>query len=282
MKIIFSKKCLEYDSPGHPESPERVRSTYEYLKEKNFEFIEPQPANQDDILLVHSKNLIERVKTLDFFDPDTPTIANIFAYACLSAGASIKAMELSLDNEPAFSLMRPPGHHAGKSFLGGFCYFNNIAIAAQKAVLKGLKVAILDIDCHHGNGTQDIFLGKENVLYVSLHQVPLYPGTGKKPERNCLNFPLRPHTQEEKYLETLKLALAEIKKFSPAFLAISAGFDTYQNDPLAQMGLEIGSYRNIGKLISQTQIPCFCVLEGGYSPDLKYSIWEFLEGLKSI
>lgn len=279
MKIIFSKKCLEYEAAGHPESPQRLESTYDYLKEKGFEFIEPLPATEKDILLAHTSGLLRQVKNLDFFEPDTPALPNIFDYACLSVGAAIRAMELSINSEPAFSLMRPPGHHAAGAFLGGFCYFNNLAIAVKKALVLDKKIAILDIDCHHGNGTQDIFLGERGVLYVSLHQTPLYPGTGLKSEKNCLNFPLRPLTKEEDYLKTLKCALNEIKDFSAELLAVSAGFDTYCEDPLANMGLEISSFRKIAELIKAARIPYFCVLEGGYSPQLKDCIYGFVEGL---
>ena len=276
MEIIFSKKCLEYESLGHPESPLRVKTSYEYLKEKGFGFLEPEPAKEEDIRIVHTKELIGSVKNLDFFDADTPALAGIFDYACLSAGAAIMAMELSLSGKPAFSLLRPPGHHAGRNFLGGFCYFNNLAVAVQKAILLGKKVAILDIDCHHGNGTQDIFLGRKDALYVSLHQVPLYPGTGLKSDKNCLNYPLKPGTGEKEYLDKLKEAILKIKKFSPDLLGISAGFDTYKDDPLTDIGLEIESYGKIKELIVASNIPYFCVLEGGYSFDLQYCIYEFL------
>lgn len=277
MEIIFSKECLEYESRGHPESPQRVKSTCEYLKEKGFSFVKPRPAGEEDLLLAHTKELIEGIKNLNFFDADTPLLPEIFAYARLSVGAAIMAMELSLKGEPTFSLLRPPGHHAGKNFLGGFCYFNNLSVAVQKAILLGKKVAILDIDCHHGNGTQDIFLGKKDVLYVSLHQVPLYPGTGLKADRNCLNYPLKPGTGEKEYLAILKEAILEIQKFSPDLLAISAGFDTYKDDPLTDIGLEIVSYGKIKELIVAAGLPYFCVLEGGYSPELKYCIYEFLK-----
>lgn len=279
MKIIFSKRCLEYESKGHPESPRRILSTYEYLKENAFQFQEPRPASEEELLLVHSQRLLARIKNLDFIDPDTPALPDIFDCARLSVGGAIKAMESSLEGEPAFSLMRPPGHHATKDSLGGFCYFNNIAVAVQKALLLGKKAAILDIDCHHGNGTQDIFLNKENVLYVSLHQVPLYPGTGLESYKNCLNYPLTAGTTEEKYLDTLKDALMEIKSFSPGLLAISAGFDTYKDDPLTNMDLGIDFFKKIAELIVLMKIPYFCVLEGGYSPQLKYCIYEFLSGL---
>jgi len=276
MKIVFSEKCLQYNALGHPESPLRVKSTYIYLKEKGFSFVNPDPVSEEELLLVHSPELIASVKNLDFSDADTPRLEGMFEYASLSAGAAVVAMKLCLEGENAFSLCRPPGHHAGRNFLGGFCYFNNIALAVQKAVNSGKRAAILDIDCHHGNGTQDIFLNKPGVLYISLHQSPLYPGTGLSSEGNCLNYFLSRGTGENEYLDIIKEALVKIKEFSADIIAISAGFDTYKADPLAQMGLDITSYGKIHDLIKACKIPYFSVLEGGYSRDLKNCVYEFL------
>jgi acetoin utilization deacetylase AcuC-like enzyme len=250
------------------------------LKEKGFEFIEPLACTEEDILLMHSKDLLEKVKNLDFFEPDTPALPDIFNYASLSAGAAIQAMELSLrEKRPYFSLMRPPGHHAGKDKLGGFCYFNNIAVSVKKALLQNKRVAILDIDVHHGNGTEEIFRGKANVLYVSMHQVPLYPGTGLESSGNCLNYPLIPGTEEGIYITVFREALVKIKDFSPDLIAISAGFDTYKADPLANIKLEIQTYQKINQLINTLNIPYFCVLEGGYSEELKDCVLAFVSGL---
>ncbi|MCX7778963.1 MAG: histone deacetylase family protein [Patescibacteria group bacterium] len=281
MKIIFSPKCLEYHAFGHPESPTRVKSCLEFLKKKNFEFIEPSIASEKDLLLVHTPRLIDEVKNEKISDLDTPNIKGIFNYALLAVGGAIMAMEIALGGEKAFSLMRPPGHHAGQDFCGGFCYFNNIALAVRKSLERIKRVAILDLDCHHGNGTEDIFLGKQNVLYISLHQSPLYPGTGLEPYLNCLNFPLPPKTEEKEYLTTLDLALKKISEFSPQLLAISAGFDTYKKDPLTYFGLEKESFRKIGQKISRFNLPTFAVLEGGYSRDLPSCLYNFLIGLEN-
>ncbi|MCM8801259.1 MAG: histone deacetylase [Candidatus Omnitrophica bacterium] len=279
MKIIFSQRCLEYEVLGHPESPQRIRLAYNFLKEKGFEFIEPRPCSEEDIILAHSRSLLEKVKNNQIFDPDTPNILDIFKYACLSVGSAILAQEICLtENSKVLSLMRPPGHHAGYEQLGGFCYFNNIAIAIKKALQKVNKAVILDLDCHHGNGTQEIFLGNKNILYVSLHQVPLYPGTGLRSEKNCLNYPLPPGTQEEEYLKTLRQALERIKEFKPEIIGISLGLDTYEKDPLANLKLKFSSYHKIGFLINRLEIPSFAVLEGGYSADLGRCIYEFILG----
>lgn len=279
MIIITSEECTEYSSPGHPECPERIKLTLQYLKEKNYKFIDAKPCTEEEILLVHSKRLLEQVRSGNFFEPDTPSIKNILHYARISAGAAILAMEYAVNGEPAFSLTRPPGHHASTENLGGFCYFNNIAIAVKKYMQRNNKrVAILDIDCHHGNGTEEIFFGNENVLFISLHQYPLYPGTGRISRKNCLNFPFPPNTSEKEYLLILKKALDEIEKYKPDLLALSVGFDTYKGDPLTQTSLDIESYYKISKMISELGINRFAVLEGGYSKDLPQCVWQFLEG----
>ena len=278
MKIIFSPQCLKYENPGHPESPLRVKLAYQFLKQKGLTFIEPAPCKEEDVLAVHSQGLLDAVQSGQFSDADTPNLKGIFEHASLAAGSAIQAQERALKGENAFSLMRPPGHHAGKDTLGGFFYFNNIAIAMKKALKKVKKGAFLDLDCHHGNGTQDIFLGNERVLYVSLHQSPLYPGTGLESEENCLNYPLPAGTDGKRYLATLAQALKNIKAFDPELLGISLGFDTYREDPLTNFGLEIAAYRDIGALIKELSIAGFGVLEGGYSQRLGECILEFLSG----
>ena len=138
---------------------------------------------------------------------------------------------------------------------------------------------LIDFDCHHGNGTQDIFLGKQNVLYVSLHQSPLYPGTGLTSEGNCLNFPLPAGTDEPAYMTAFSKAIEAIYRFAPDLVAVSAGFDTYKGDPLAALYLEKSTYEKIGKAIRELGKPLFAVLEGGYSDDLPECIHNFLNGL---
>jgi acetoin utilization deacetylase AcuC-like enzyme len=278
VKIIFSKKCLEYSQPGHPESPERVRAIYEYLKDK-FEFVPPGRIEEEDILLVHSETLLESVKTGRFYDADSPNYPDIFRFAMLSAAGAVTGCDIALNGDLSLSLLRPPGHHAGRSFLGGFCYFNNVAVAVARALQHVGKVAIIDFDCHHGNGTQDIFLSNEKVLYVSLHQSPLYPGTGLASDRNCLNFPLPSGTDEPRYMAAFGKAVDEINKSEPDLIAVSAGFDTYKDDPLTGLRLDKSTYEKIGKAIAELNKPTFAVLEGGYSSDLPECVYQFLNGL---
>ncbi len=282
MKIFYSPKCLEYSQPGHPESPERVETTYNFLKKKGYDFTEPEPCKDEDILLAHSQKLLDSIKKEGFFDFDTPSFSGIFDLAKLSAGSAIDAaMHCLTQEEKAFSLMRPPGHHATRNDLGGFCYFNSIAIASLKAKEIIGKVAIVDFDCHHGNGTEDIMLGKKDFLYLSLHQSPLYPGTGLRSRENCINYPLLARTSPEHYLTVLAEGLKEVEKFKPDLLAISAGFDSYKLDPITSLSLEQETYGEIGRMLSALKTPTFAVLEGGYSRDLAECVYQFLAGLEA-
>ncbi|MCJ7431029.1 histone deacetylase [Candidatus Bathyarchaeota archaeon] len=259
-KIVFSEKCLAYGS-WHVEGPERVRKAYEVLKERGYEFLEPEPASEEDLLRVHDGEYVWMLKKGLIEDGDTPAYENIFEYAKLSAGGAILAAEVK-----GFSIMRPPGHHAGRNgaALGantrGFCYLNNIAIAVRHL---GKPTLILDIDGHHGNGTQEIFFGDDRVMYVSLHRHPHYPGTGAVSEANCLNFPLWGDCGDEVYLETLDGALGMVDVGRFEVVAVSAGFDTHMGD-LASLGLTEKGYREIGKRIAALKKPTFFVLEGGY------------------
>ncbi|UCG61105.1 MAG: histone deacetylase family protein [Candidatus Zixiibacteriota bacterium] len=279
VKIIYSKKCLEFGQPGHPESPERIRSIYEHLKD-DCEIVQPMAATEADILSVHTADLVQQVKSGRFYDADTPAYSDIFSYALLAAGGALTATELMLGGTLSMSLMRPPGHHAGKGFLGGFCYFNNVAIAVVRALNDIDRVAIIDFDCHHGNGTQDIFVGHDRVLYVSLHQSPLYPGTGFRSELNCLNYPVMAGSGEVEYLDELDRALDEVSDFEPGVVAVSAGFDTFKEDPLTNVVLDVGTYEKIGDRIKSLGKPILTVLEGGYSEKLAECVSSYLKGLE--
>ncbi|MGD9131196.1 MAG: histone deacetylase [Candidatus Bathyarchaeota archaeon] len=262
MKIMFSEKCLEYSWPGHIERPERVRKALDQLRQ--YEFVEPKPASQQDLLAVHSREYVDWIKNAQpgsYLDGDTPAPENIYEYALLSAGSALLAAQ-----NHGFSLMRPPGHHAGRNgrAMGastlGFCYFNNIAIAVKKLDLPTL---ILDIDGHHGNGTQEIFQGDPKVTFVSFHRHPTYPGTGLTSQGNCLNFPLPYSAGDSLFLETLEQALSQVDMENVEVVAISAGFDAHQGD-LASLGLTYEGYREIGRRVGALGKPVFGVLEGGY------------------
>lgn len=272
MKIIFDEKILNYK--GTLGNPERLIYAYEFLKNK-YSFIKPDDKIKFPV--VHTKELIQKIKERNFFEPDSPAYENIFEWAMLAVNSAITAQKIQ-----GFSLSEPPGHHAGKNFLGGFCYFNNLAEAVQRSKLKTL---ILDIDGHHGNGTQNIFENSEDVFYISLHRFPLYPGTGLKSGKNFLNYPLPANCGEKIYLETLKKAIQKAKKiFRFEQIAISAGFDTHQGD-LASLGLQEKSCYKIARVIKQlakeTNSQTFAVLEGGYTKQLGNLIHEFIKGLKN-
>ncbi|MDH5689936.1 MAG: histone deacetylase [Candidatus Bathyarchaeota archaeon] len=263
MKIIFSEKCLEYSWPGHIERPERIRKALELIR-RQYEFLEPKTASQQDLLSVHSREYVDLIKNAEagsYLDGDTPAPQNIYEYALLSAGAASLAAQ-----ENGFSLMRPPGHHAGRNgrALGvatlGFCYFNNIAIAIKKL---GRSTLILDIDGHHGNGTQEIFQGDQKVTFISLHRYPTYPGTGFRSQGNCLNFPLSYSAGDSLYLKTLEQALSQVEMANIEVVGISAGFDAHEGD-LASLGLTSDGYREIGRKVGALEKPVFGLLEGGY------------------
>ena len=268
MLIVYSPLCLEYDTPGHPESPDRVRRMHDVLKEHGFRFIQAEPAAKEDILLVHAPEHFRKIESKDYFDIETPPID--IKFPLMAAGVTIKASQ-----ELGFALTRPPGHHAGRNSQEGFCYFNNIAVAVRKL---GKRTAILDLDTHHGNGTQEIFIGEQDVVYISLHQSPLYPMTGLRSERNCHNFPLFPETKESEYMKTLAKALEIVEHFKPEVLALSMGFDTFKGDPLAGQQVTEKGYGKIGKMVSALNIPTFIALEGGYSDKTGELCRSFLSG----
>ena len=263
----------------HIEGPQRVKLAHEYLMEKGYGFVEPEPAGEDDLLLVHDGDYLWNLKKGMVEDGDTPAYDNIYEFARLAAGGAMLAAKTC-----GFSLMRPPGHHAGVfgAALGvstrGFCYLNNIAIAV-KTLRK--STLILDIDGHHGNGTQEVFQGDPKVGYISLHRYPHYPGTGFRSEGNCLNFPLSADVGEARYLETLDKALRMISERSFELVAVSAGFDTFSGD-LASLGLSEHSFFEIGRRISEMGKPTFFVLEGGYMGEIVGKGIDFLlEGFDS-
>jgi acetoin utilization deacetylase AcuC-like enzyme len=277
-KIVFSEKCLGYGQL-HIENPERVRKAAEILKEEGYEFVVPEPASEDDLLRVHDMEYVWNLKKSLVEDPDTPAYDNIYEFARLSAGGAILAAKVN-----GFSIMRPPGHHAGTfgaalgAYTRGFCYLNNIAVAVKHLDKSTL---ILDIDGHHGNGTQEIFFGDKRLMYVSLHRHPNYPGTGAVSEGSCLNFPLPPDCGDEVYLRTLDEALNKVDVGRFEVVAVSAGFDQHAGD-LASLGLTNDCYGQIGKRIAALRKPTFFVLEGGYNGEnVGKDIDQLLKGVNS-
>jgi acetoin utilization deacetylase AcuC-like enzyme len=284
VKIITDGHCAGYSRYGHPERPARITATVGRLKNQNeipIEWIAPTKASDKQILRAHAPETLARLKIPRDFDADTPFFENISDYARASVAAALDALKSAQSGENVFSLMRPPGHHAMREQSMGFCYLNNIAIAVLEAVATGTKrVAVFDFDVHHGNGTEDILLNKPGVAFFSVHQHPCYPGTGAaNVGKNCFNYPVAPSAPRETYRAMLARALDELKNFRPDLVAVSAGFDAYARDPLAQGALLAEDFFWLGKELCALKIPFFSLLEGGYSRDLPELIFAYLKGV---
>ncbi len=272
---------------GHPEQPDRVTVVIDNLK-KNKRLLWDKPCNVDEkyLHITHSKNYIFDVKEkfpkkgLVFLDGDT-IISPGSKKASIDAVGSIISSIDGIENKKydnAFCAVRPPGHHAEKNKAMGFCIYNNVAVGANYLIdkYKYNKIAIIDFDVHHGNGTQDIFYENEKVLYISTHQYPYYPGTGNEKEKgkyaNILNIPLPAGTNTDQYFNAYEHVLKKLDEFKPEFLLFSAGFDAHKNDPLAQFNLESKDFyeitrRTILSTNKYTNGKIVSILEGGY--DLK-------------
>jgi len=226
------------------------------------------------------------------FDAASPIAAGTWEGAYWSAQTALSALGAVLDGErAAFALCRPPGHHCGPDYLGGYCYLNNAAIAAEAAVAAGKRVAILDVDYHHGNGTQDIFYGRGDVLFVSIHADPKtdYPffwghadetGEGEG-EGATLNLPLPRGADLAAYLPALDAALERIAAFAPDLVVCSYGADTFGGDPISHFRLETSDYAHLARRIASLGKPTLVVMEGGYAVDaLGANVASFLEGFE--
>jgi acetoin utilization deacetylase AcuC-like enzyme len=280
MIIFHDEACLEYSAPGHPERPARIALSVPLLKERHpdWEWRIPKPASEVALLRAHSRDHVERIRsaTRDF-DADTPVHPKIYEHALRSAGAAIDTARAALSGERAFSLMRPPGHHATRDRAMGFCYFNNVAIAALDTLDNSAKrAAIWDFDAHHGNGTEAIVANNSRVAFASIHQFPGYPGTGTKSFANVTNYPLGPGTPRNHHVEVAKRALEKLVEFKPDLLLVSAGFDAYARDPLVQMTLGREDFAMFGEFLRDIDTPTAVILEGGYSEDLPEMIDAFL------
>lgn len=294
INVIFSESYLNYDfGPGHPFWPQRVVVFLEKIKKYKIphEILVPEKAKDDDILLVHAQEYLQQVKQLaqegGALSLDTPVNPGVLQAAYFSVGGSILALQQALKGERVMNLLGGL-HHAGISSSSGFCIFNDHAIAIRKLQKEGeiKRAMIYDLDVHAGQGTQEIFYSDPKVFTISIHQDPttLYPGTGFANEAGQglgkgynLNLPLFPGTGEKEYLEALDSVLPLTKKFPHDVIVLILGVDTYKEDPLANIQLEVDSYQKIGERFKRfPKLAVTCA--GGYSkktPDLWLS---FLKG----
>ena len=271
---------------GHPEKIDRVTAiidNFKKLNNKNLIWKKPSKYKKKILENTHNKDYINFVeksfpeKGLFFLDGDTIISPGSKEATADAVGSIITAIDGVQNKEfhNAFCAVRPPGHHAERNKAMGFCIYNNVAVGAQYLLekYKFNKVAIIDFDVHHGNGTQDIFYDNEKVLYISTHQYPYYPGTGAEKEKgkynNIFNIPLPAGTTSEEYLNAYEFVLKKIKEFKPEFILLSAGFDAHKDDPLAQLQLTSKDFYNLTKrTLSLAKLYCegkvVSILEGGY------------------
>jgi len=280
MLVIYSNAYLLHNNEGHPENSSRLKAIVSYLKEQEFnekiDWQEPYEISEEEIAKVHSMEMIENARHVGWLDMDTYTNEHSYRIAKLAAGGVVKACDEILNgrHSQAFALVRPPGHHATRNASMGFCIFNNIAIAANWLTQHGKKVFVFDHDVHHGNGTQEIFYERNDVIYASIHLFPHYPGTGRieevgagKGEGYTINAPL-PHGAGEDCLAALldEIFIPIAMQFKPDFILISAGFDSHYGDPLGGLEIGIDFYGEIIEKFMNVQKKIVCSLEGGYVP----------------
>jgi acetoin utilization deacetylase AcuC-like enzyme len=284
------KEIYDGELADYAESAARADSIIGALREQKLgDIVSPEKFPIDHIYALHQRQYVDFLKMRSeglgegkvlypsYFMSDTyaPITDGTYSAALAAVDAALTGAERVLGGENyVYTLCRPPGHHAGHHAMGGYCYFNNAAIAANYMSAKG-KVAILDIDFHHGNGTQDAFYDRDDVLYVSLHADPTgnYPySSGYEDEKGRgagtgfnINYSLSLDTGNDQYLEVLAKALEDVQDFKPDFLVVSLGFDTFNEDPIAGLKLTLPVYADMGNMVRKLELPTLLVQEGGYN-----------------
>jgi acetoin utilization deacetylase AcuC-like enzyme len=273
---------------GHPERPARLRAVLDGLAtpgaRDGLVNLEPRTATREELERVHVPDYLDRLERFcaaggGALDQDTAVCADSWDTALLAAGAGLAAID-GLDagrGDAAFCAVRPPGHHAVPSRAMGFCLFNNVAVAAAALRDRGERILIVDWDAHHGNGTQDMFWAEPNVVYVSMHEWPLYPGTGRLDEIGIgpgagatVNFPLPAGATGDVYLAAIDTVVAPmVERFDPTWVLVSAGYDAHRADPLTGLGLSAGDYADLTARVLELAPTGRTVvfLEGGYDLD---------------
>lgn len=280
--VLWHRSSLEHDpGPGHPETAARLKAILDELRSVAFAdrllWHETPGAPERALLRAHSADYLNFLRQTAArgggrLDPDTVMSQKSWEAAIHAAGAAIEAARLALHGTPAFAAVRPPGHHATRNRAMGFCLINNVVVAALAALEEfgANQVLIVDWDVHHGNGTQDLVGSDPRIRYVSLHQWPLYPGTGRAEERgvgNIFNVPRPPGLPREEYVADLAEAVERATdRWKPDLVLISAGFDALAGDPLAGFTLEPEDYATWVQRWRQLGAPIASVLEGGYVP----------------
>ena len=300
--IITSTTYQNHDTgPGHPEQADRVKVINEELKKLGNQIHWLNSSSFDHSILeeVHDKKYLKEISLnfpkdgIQFLDGDTVVSSGSKQAALDAVGSIILGIDKIINKEfkNIFCSVRPPGHHAESNKAMGFCIYNNVAVGAGYLIKKYgyKKVAIIDYDVHHGNGTQEIFYNNPNVLYVSTHQYPFYPGTGHQDEKglfnNILNIPLDVNTNNEVFFNSFDKVSSKLKNFKPEFILLSSGFDAHTNDPLAQINLSSKDFYEITKriLMVANEIcdgKVVSILEGGYNLNaLKESAYFHVKGL---
>lgn len=284
--IVYDLRFLDHvPSPFHVERPDRLRAIVDRLRREGLfeDVVVPTPASIGDLRRVHRESYVNMFRHLGdgFLDPETAVHPETFEIAMLSAGAVLQATQTAVrEGRPAIALVRPPGHHAGPDYGGGFCYLNNVGVAAADRAAEGRRVAILDFDAHHGNGTRDIFADRADVLYVSIHEYGIYPGTGPAEDVGegegrgfTVNVPFGAGCGDASYRAAFDSIVGPIvEQFRPDAILMSLGVDAHYRDPLTSLTLSSPGYVDlVGRSADLARARCgnrFVVaLEGGYHLD---------------